>query len=75
MSESQVRAEQKSGHQLIWEHYMRTGQRLMGEAVARFLEGTACVLEEPDTERKSAENLLFEHYLRTGERLSGEAAQ
>lgn len=64
----------KTTEDLLFSHYLRTGQRLSGEAARRFLETKAHEPREPSPAQKSAESVLFSHYLRTGERLSGKAA-
>ncbi len=66
--------ETKTAEDLLFSHYLRTGERLTGEAAQAFLETKACT-DERDREQKSAESVLFAHYLRTGERLYGKAAE
>lgn len=66
--------ETKSAEDLLFSHYLRTGERLYGEAAQLFLETKARAGERARQE-KSAESVLFSHYLRTGERLYGEAAE
>ncbi len=66
--------ETKSAEDLLFSHYLRTGERLYGEAALLFLE-TKARADERARQEKSAESMLFAHYLRTGERLHGEAAE
>jgi Phosphodiester glycosidase len=66
--------ETKSAADLLFSHYLRTGERLSGEPAQAFLETKAREVAGAG-ERKSAEAVLFAHYLRTGERLHGEAAE
>ncbi len=63
----------KSAEDLLFSHYLRTGERLNGEAAQAFLE-TKVLDDAKVRQRKSAEAVLFTHYLRTGERLSGDRA-
>jgi hypothetical protein len=66
--------ETKSAEMLTFSHYLRTGERLTGEAARAFVE-TKARADERVRLLKSAESALFSHYLRTGERLHGEAAE
>jgi hypothetical protein len=66
--------ETKSAEMLTFSHYLRTGERLTGEAAQAFVE-TKARADERVRLLKSAESALFSHYLRTGERLHGEAAE
>jgi hypothetical protein len=59
--------ETKSAADLLFSHYLRTGERLSGKAAQAFLE-TKAREDAGAGERKSAESVLFAHYLRTGER-------
>ena len=67
-------SETKTAEDLLFSHYLRTGECLAGKAAQAFLE-TKARDDERDREQKSAETVLFAHYLRTGERLYGEAAE
>lgn len=71
----QAHTEHKTALQLLFNHYLRTGERLIGEAAVAFLEHKANVAPDQPAGQKSAESVLFEHYLRAGERLYGEAAE
>ena len=74
MSASQTRTESKTADELLFNHYLRTGQRLTGQAAQAFLETKGYVAPDRPVQQKSAEMVLFEHYLRTGQRLYGDAA-
>jgi murein DD-endopeptidase MepM/ murein hydrolase activator NlpD len=71
---TETQLETKTAADLLFSHYLRTGERLTGAAAQGFLEQKGHVVAEGQAERKSAESVLFEHYLRTGERLFGDAA-
>jgi hypothetical protein len=66
--------ETKSAADLLFSHYLRTGERLTGEAAQAFLETKARDAAGAG-EQKSTEAVLFAHFLRTGERLYGDAAE
>ncbi len=74
MPVSQTRNETKTADELLFNHYLRTGQRLNGAAAQAFLE-TKARDERRAQHEKSAESVLFSHYLRTGIMLAGEAAE